>query len=258
MNGRHHSALALSQDILSGLFANESLLQLDWLICPPYVHLHTVSEVLRSNRSSEIRLRFMLGAQDLSVFDDGAFTGEISAEMLRDSDCASVLIGHSERRQHQDESNDLIEKKLHRAWQSGLQAILCVGESEQERLEGRTEAVIARQLSALDHCPQDASLVIAYEPIWAIGTGKSASPGDAQQVHAFIRLHLAAASLPADSIRILYGGSVRPDNAEALFSMPDVDGALVGGASLQANQFLAIGEAAVRRIIADVGKGNCE
>jgi len=242
MNGRHHSALALSQDILSGLFANESLLQLDWLICPPYVHLHTVSEVLRSNRSSEIRLRFMLGAQDLSVFDDGAFTGEISAEMLRDSDCASVLIGHSERRQHQDESNDLIEKKLHRAWQSGLQAILCVGESEQERLEGRTEAVIARQLSALDHCPQDASLVIAYEPIWAIGTGRTASPEQAQEMHAAIRALLAShyGAEVAGACSILYGGSVNASNAAELFAKPDVDGGLVGGASLDAADFARI------------------
>ena len=246
MNGRIASSKALAMDILQGLMAEASMQQLEWLIFPPFVHLHAVSELLHSNLASSMKPPVRLGAQDLSVSDDGAFTGDISAAMLVDLDCASVLIGHSERRQYHREDDELIGKKLVKALHGGLQPILCVGESEQERKEGRTEAVIARQLSVLEHCPPDADCLIAYEPVWAIGTGNSASPDDAQKVHAFIRSRLALCGLLSESIRILYGGSVKPENAEALFSMPDIDGALIGGASLQSHQFLAIGEAALR------------
>jgi triosephosphate isomerase len=289
MNGRLGAAAALCTSILEGIDTREDLRALDWLICPPFVHLQTVAALLRASQAAAPDLALRLGAQDLSAAADGAFTGEVSAEMLRDCACTAVLVGHSERRQYFAESDALIARKLKRAISAGLQSILCVGESEQARLEGRTKDVIADQLEplrALEQAIHDSDardlaaaknragqpesllheslsmdrlasqLVIAYEPVWAIGTGKSARPEDAQHVHAFIRERLATAGWPASRMRILYGGSVNAANAQALFTMPDIDGALVGGAALQATNFLAIGEAAVRRIIAPLPKRN--
>lgn len=289
MNGRLSEAAALSTSIIEGIDSREDLQALDWLICPPFVHLQMVAAVLSGRQARSPDLAIKLGAQDLSASEDGAFTGEVSAEMLRDCACTAVLVGHSERRQHFAESEALIARKLKRAVGADLQIILCVGESEQARLEGRTEAVIADQLARLpalkqviiddmqkhreaaksqagqpEPLPHEAfsmdrlasQLVIAYEPVWAIGTGKSAKPEEVQQVHAFIRDRLAMAGWPSASMRILYGGSVNAVNAQALFTMPDVDGVLVGGAALKATNFLAIGEAAVRRIIAPLPKGN--
>lgn len=288
MNGRLESAAALGAGLIEGLASRQDLQALDWLICPPFVHLKTLGDLLERSRQRLPGLAMKLGAQDLSAAGDGAYTGEISAEMLRDCGCSAVLIGHSERRQYFSESETLIAQKLKRAIDAGLSAVLCVGESEQERSKGLTRAVIEKQVELLfnlwpasthqpvlgqnatqdlhaqqsvhtpivNHQPgvgdanaraeRAARVVIAYEPVWAIGTGKSASPDDAQQVHAFIRDRLDQAGWPSSLIRILYGGSVKADNAEALFRMPDVDGALVGGASLQATSFLDIGQAAVR------------
>jgi len=288
MNGRLESAAALGAGLIEGIANRQDLQALDWLICPPFVHLKTLGDLLEQSRQKIPGLAMKLGAQDVSAAEDGAYTGEISAEMLRDCGCSAVLIGHSERRQYFSESETLIAQKLKRAIDAGFLAVLCVGESEQERVKGLTRAVIEKQIelllnlwpvsshqAALGPCAtQDlqaqrgvhmalanhqpgvgdtnaraewaSRLVIAYEPVWAIGTGKSASPDDAQQVHAFIRDRLHQAGWPSSSIRILYGGSVKADNAQALFGMPDVDGALVGGASLQATSFLDIGQAAVR------------
>ncbi|NDH58967.1 MAG: triose-phosphate isomerase, partial [Betaproteobacteria bacterium] len=198
-----------------------------------------------------------LGAQNLAAQSDGAWTGEVSGPMLLDCGCAAVILGHSERRQHFYETDAMIATKLCLAIASGLVVLLCVGESEQARHEGRTEAVIAKQLEVLTELPpgqREAAFqpVIAYEPLWAIGSGRSANPEDAQKVHASIRKQMLDAGFAAAHLRILYGGSVKPENAAALFAMPDIDGALVGGAALEAKQFLAIGEAAIRRIIAPV------
>ena len=186
-----------------------------------------------------------LAAQDVYWEDSGAFTGEVSAPMLKDVGCDYVIIGHSERRQYFDETNESVNQKVKAALAHGLKPIICVGEQLEERESGQTEAVIERHvtggiagLSATDLL----SCVIAYEPVWAIGTGETATPDQAQEVHAFIRglLRAAHSAEVASQIRIQYGGSVKPENASALMAQPDVDGALVGGASLEAESFAQI------------------
>lgn len=190
-----------------------------------------------------------LAGQDLSEHDQGAFTGEVSGAQLRDAGCTAVILGHSERRQYHGESDAGVGRKLAAALRNGLLPILCVGESLVEREAGQTETVVIRQLDgALSGFEAAAlsSLVVAYEPVWAIGTGRTATPADAQTVHAAVRGRLAGlfgADYGAQT-RILYGGSVKPDNASSLLSQPDVDGALVGGASLDADAFLRIVRAA--------------
>lgn len=280
MHGRLESARALAEDIAAAIRENEALRAVDWLICPPFVHLPVVAAALQrsADASSDINalawsarqndkttvgrqhakdIPLYLGAQNLAAQSDGAWTGEVSGPMLLDCGCAAVILGHSERRQHFYETDAMIATKLCLAIASGLMVLLCVGESEQARREGRTEAVIAKQLEVLTELPpgqREAAFqpVIAYEPLWAIGSGRSANPEDAQKVHASIRKQMLDAGFAAAHLRILYGGSVKPENAAALFAMPDIDGALVGGAALEAKQFLAIGEAAIRRIIAPV------
>ena len=185
------------------------------------------------------------GAQDVAEQADGAFTGEVSATMLRDLGCRWVTVGHSERRTLFGERDERVAAKAARALGAGLGVIVCVGETLDERQAGLTESVLARQVSALaglaGQPPQHgAELVLAYEPVWAIGTGVSASPQQAQAAHAWIRARLADAGLPAATTRVLYGGSVKADNAGALFAMPDIDGGLVGGAALDAQAFAAI------------------
>ena len=183
-----------------------------------------------------------LAAQDVSQHASGAFTGEVSAAMLREFGVRYVLVGHSERRQFHSETEADVAAKAQRALASGITPIVCVGETLAEREAGQTEAVVKRQLAAVvhlnGHCISE--VVVAYEPVWAIGTGKTASPEQAQQVHAVLRAQLAAASDKAPSIRLLYGGSMNAANAAQLLAQPDIDGGLVGGASLKAADFQAI------------------
>jgi triosephosphate isomerase (TIM) len=211
------------------------------IVCPPFVYLQELARVLR-----DTPLR--LGAQDVCAEPVGAFTGEVSAAMLRDVGCDYAIVGHSERRALFGESDTLVARKFGAALGKSLVPILCVGESLAERDAGRTHEVVGRQLDAvLDLCGAGpfATAVIAYEPVWAIGTGRVASPGQAQDVHAFIRGRIASRDATiSSSVRILYGGSVKAGNARELFAMPDVDGGLIGGASLKAEEFVAIVAAA--------------
>jgi triosephosphate isomerase len=207
------------------------------VVCPPFVYLQEAGRLLRDSQ-------FSLGAQDVCADAQGAFTGEVSAAMLKDAGCEYVIVGHSERRLLYRESDQLIARKFGAAYGKGLVPILCVGEQLAEREAGRTREVVARQLDAvLELCGAGAleQGVIAYEPVWAIGTGRNASPEQAQEVHAFIRARIGARDARiAAATRILYGGSVKAGNAAELFAMPDVDGGLIGGASLKADEFLAI------------------
>jgi triosephosphate isomerase len=187
-----------------------------------------------------------LGGQDCSHVQSGAYTGEVSAAMLRDQGCQWVILGHSERRQYHGELSALIGAKLSAAVEAGLLPILCVGETREERENGNAESVVVSQLEGvLREQANLAGLVVAYEPVWAIGTGLTASPEQAQDMHAFIRASLESiAGVDANATRLLYGGSVKAANAQELFSQPDIDGALVGGAALDATEFLAIVNAA--------------
>jgi triosephosphate isomerase len=207
------------------------------VVCPPFVYLHEAGRLLRDSV-------FSLGAQDVSADTHGAFTGEVSAAMLKDVGCEYVVVGHSERRLLYRESDQLIARKFSAAQGKGLIPILCVGEQLADREAGRTREVVARQLEVvLELCGAGALEhgVIAYEPVWAIGTGRNATPEQAEEVHAFIRGRVAARDARiAAATRILYGGSVKAGNAAELFAMPDVDGGLIGGASLKADEFLAI------------------
>ncbi len=234
MNGSVASNKALLDGIKAGLAAVTST---DVAVCPPFVYLRDVAGQLQGTTVA-------LGAQNLSEQSAGAYTGEISATMLLDLGCRYVIVGHSERRAIYGESDVLVAKKFATARKAGLIPILCVGELLEEREAGTTEQVIARQLDAvlaLEGIAAFAQAVVAYEPVWAIGTGKTASPDQAQAVHAFIRNKLAAQDATiADKLRILYGGSVKASNAVELFGMADIDGGLIGGAALQAEEFLAI------------------
>ena len=207
------------------------------IVCPPYVYLQEVGRLLRDSA-------MLLGAQDVCADTHGAFTGEVSATMLKDVGCQCVIVGHSERRLIYREGDQHVARKFAAAQARGLVPILCVGEQLAERETGRTAEVVARQLDAvLELCGVQTltGAVIAYEPVWAIGTGRNATPEQAQEVHACIRDRIAARDATIAAVtRILYGGSVKASNAAELFAMPDVDGGLIGGASLQADEFLAI------------------
>jgi triosephosphate isomerase len=207
-------------------------------VCPPFPYLLPVAEALRGSNVA-------LGAQDVYPEKEGAFTGEVSSPMLLDVGCRYVIVGHSERRHVLHEDDALINRKVQAALAAGLHVILCVGETLQEREANRTEAVLDAQLAGgLRGLAADrlADLVIAYEPVWAIGTGKNATPEQAQEAHAFVRRRVGQmfGEKTASALPIQYGGSVKPDNAATLLGQPDVDGALVGGASLKADSFLAI------------------
>ena len=211
------------------------------MLCPPFVYLHEVGRLLKDSDVA-------LGAQSLCAEAIGAFTGEVSGTMLKDVGCSYVLVGHSERRQIYAEGDALVARKFVAAQSQGLVPVLCVGETLEEREGERTAQVVARQLDAvLAVCGVGAfrSAVIAYEPVWAIGTGRNASPDQAQEVHAMIRGKVTALDATiGGSVRILYGGSVKASNARELFAMPDIDGGLVGGASLKADEFARICAAA--------------
>ena len=207
------------------------------VVCAPSVLLHGFEKV-----------GFSIGAQNVSHLDNGAHTGELSVEMLKEAGCDYVIVGHSERRQDQGESNALVAQKAQKSIAAGLTPIICVGESLDVREAGNVESFVAEQLNALTSLMTVDELkrsVIAYEPIWAIGTGKTASPEQAQEVHEFIRGYFSKVDAElAQGLRILYGGSVKPDNAATLFSQQDVDGGLIGGASLKAEDFISICQAA--------------
>jgi len=207
------------------------------IVCPPFVYLQEVGRLIRGSSVE-------LGAQDACAESHGAFTGEVSAAMLKDVGCEYVIVGHSERRLIYRESDQLVARKFAAAQSKTLVPILCVGEQLADREANRTNEVVSRQLDAvLELSGADAfgQAIIAYEPVWAIGTGRNATPDQAQEVHAFIRARLAARNDKiAAETRILYGGSVKAGNAAELFAMPDVDGGLIGGASLKADEFLAI------------------
>jgi len=228
-------AKALIQELLPKLAGQDHC---DIVLAPPFVCLAVVRDQIRS---TAIRL----GAQNCFWESEGAFTGEVSAPMLRDLGCEYVIIGHSERRQYFGETDETVAKKLKAAVAAELMPIFCLGETLQEREAGHCEIVVKRQLEkglASLTPPDILRMIIAYEPIWAIGTGKTATPQMAQEVHGYLRRRLAHlyGESTAQSVRILYGGSVKPDNAADLMMRPDIDGALVGGASLQAESFTAI------------------
>jgi triosephosphate isomerase len=229
------SAQELAAAVVKGL-AGETRVSV--AVCPPFPYLGRVADVLRGSPVA-------LGAQNLYPEKEGAFTGEVSPLMLTDVGCRYVILGHSERRHVLGENDAFINRKVHAALAAGLDVILCVGEKLEEREANRTEAILDRQITAgLTglNAEQVKKVVVAYEPVWAIGTGRNATPEQAQQAHAFLRRRVGElfGEKAAQGLLIQYGGSVKPDNAAALLSQPDVDGALVGGASLKADQFLAI------------------
>jgi triosephosphate isomerase (TIM) len=233
MNGTLETIRPLVETIIEGLEGIKS----EVAICPSSVY---ISELAKLLDGTEIRL----GAQNVSHFEKGAYTGEVSSLMLKDFACHYVIVGHSERRALYAENDTRVAEKFVAVQANGMTPILCVGELLEERESNSTEEVIARQLDAvIELAGIDVfdNAVIAYEPVWAIGTGKTATPEQAQEVHEFIRLRLARHdNKTADTVRILYGGSVKADNAEQLFEMADIDGGLIGGASLVAEDFLTI------------------
>lgn len=237
MNGSLSSATALIEGIKAGLGAVATA---EMVVCPPFVYISGVADMIKGSGIA-------LGAQDVSDQESGAHTGEVAPNMLTDIGCKYVIVGHSERRSIYGESDAFTASKFAAARKAGLVPILCVGELLEEREQGITEAVVARQLDAIIDLEGVAALgdaVIAYEPVWAIGTGKTATPDQAQEVHAFIRGKLAALdSSVADKVRILYGGSMNAGNAAELLAMADIDGGLIGGAALKPEDFLAIGKA---------------
>ena len=235
MNLTTREAVTLAKKLVESL---AGVTQVEIGIAPVYTVLPAVAAVVRGSN-------VQLLAQNLFWVDSGAYTGEISGPMLKDAGCSHVIVGHSERRQHFGETDESVNKKLKAAFASGLVPIFCVGETLAEREQGRTFAVVERQVKGgLQDIPATdaAKIVVAYEPIWAIGTGKTATPAQAQEVHAQIRSLLARlyGQELADQVRIQYGGSVKADNIAELMQQPDLDGALVGGASLKADSFTAI------------------
>jgi len=239
-NWKMNKTIAEASEFIDALLPRIAATQHDVVVCPPFTALQ---EVVERRRGTAVRV----AAQNMHYEESGAFTGEVSALMLVELDVEAVVLGHSERRQFFGETDEALAKKVPAALAAELEPILCVGESEEARDGGQTEEVLERQLQAdlAEVSDEDvAKAVIAYEPIWAIGTGKVATPEQAQEACAFIRDVLRARGAAADDVRILYGGSVKPGNAAELLALPDVDGALVGGAALVAEDFAAIVEAA--------------
>ncbi len=238
MNGSRESIKTLLDGIKSGMGGVKVA---EAAVCAPSIYLPDVQNQLTGSAIA-------WGGQDVSTEASGAYTGEIATSMLLDFGCKYVIVGHSERRTYHAESDELVAKKYVVARAAGLVPIFCIGETLEEREQGITEAVVSRQIDALINLDGVAALtdgVIAYEPVWAIGTGKTASPEQAQDVHAFIRNKLAAEDAGvAEGVRILYGGSMKPGNAAELIAKPDIDGGLIGGAALQAEDFLGICTAA--------------
>lgn len=238
LNGSVESITELLKGIVAGLPETESL---SVAVCPPYIYIPMVTDILSDQR-------VMVGSQNVAAQSKGAYTGEISAAMLSEFGCQYGLVGHSERRSLYNETDADVAVKFKALSDSGIIPVLCVGETLEERDQGVTESVVSRQIQAVidQHgIAAFASAVIAYEPVWAIGTGRTATPEQAQAVHAAIRALLATYDeVIADTIQIVYGGSMNPGNAAELLAMPDIDGGLIGGASLNADDFLAICRAA--------------
>lgn len=239
LNPARAAAEALAREVVAGAAAADGV---EVGIAPPYPHLPAAVAICAGSV-------VLTGAQDASEYESGAYTGEVSAAMLAEHGCAFAIVGHSERRHLFGESDARVAAKVSAVHRSRLSPVLCLGETLAERDAGRTLEVVRGQLDAVFAAMSPAdfeAVVVAYEPVWAIGTGKTATPEAAQQVHAAIRAHAAGFGVAAERVRILYGGSVKPDNAAELFAMPDIDGGLVGGASLVAPDFLAIVAAARR------------
>lgn len=241
-NWKMHSSLAANQALLSALKARLGAREgVGYAVCAPFPYLHQVATALAGSPIA-------WGAQNLSEHDVGAYTGEVSGAMLREFGCHYVIVGHSERRALYGETDQQVAAKFMAAQRAGLTPILCAGETLEQRERGETESVVGRQLDAVLNAAGVAALAnaaIAYEPVWAIGTGKTATPTQARAVHEFIRALVGKRDKElAAEVAILYGGSVKPENARELFAIPDVDGGLIGGASLVADDFVAICEAA--------------
>ncbi len=241
-NWKMNGSLSGNAALLGGIKAGAGLVSAcDLLVCAS-------SPYLAQCRSELVGSAVAWGAQDVSEHESGAYTGDVAAAMLREFGCSYVIVGHSERRAYQGESSAAVAKKTSRALQAGMTPIICVGETLAERQAARTDAMVGEQLDAVLQALDSADvarIVVAYEPLWAIGTGITATPKMAQTVHEMLRAKIAAKNAEAaQQVRIIYGGSMKPDNAGQLLAMPDIDGGLIGGASLKAEDFLAIAQAA--------------
>ena len=240
MNGSVEDARRLIAEVVNKIHQTPRVYdECEFVVCPPFLHISAIKHSLTGLYS------ISYGAQDCSAYENGAYTGDVSAEMLRDYGCSYVILGHSERRQYHGETNETIAQKVARAHEQGIMTIICVGETEAQRDAGQQESVVGSQLEKvlIDSVTTD-NTIIAYEPVWAIGTGKSAEPNDIKEMHAFIRGKLENKYQTGAEMRILYGGSVNPGNAEFILQTPNVDGGLIGGASLKSDDFLAIARCA--------------
>lgn len=234
-NWKMNGGLAANEALVKAILAGMPKQGADAAVCVPSAYLAQVQSLVAGSRLA-------LGSQDVSSHEQGAYTGEISAGMLREFSVRYAIVGHSERRQYHAETDEQVAVKAQRALSAGITPVVCVGETLAQREAGQTEQVVKRQLAAVihlnGHCISE--IVVAYEPVWAIGTGKTATPDQAQAVHAVLRAQLQAASEHAERIRLLYGGSMNASNAADLLAQPDIDGGLIGGASLKAPDFLTI------------------
>ncbi|MGC4366019.1 triose-phosphate isomerase [Hydrogenophaga sp. R2] len=238
-NWKMNGGLAANEALVRAMLAGIGQPAAQVALCAPAPYLAQLQGLLDGSPIA-------WGSQDVSAHEQGAYTGEVSGAMLRDFGCRYAIVGHSERRQYHGETDAVVAQKAQRALSAGITPIVCVGETLAEREAGQTEAVVKRQLAAVihvvAHCTSE--IVVAYEPVWAIGTGKTATPEQAQQVHAVLRQQIAAATAHPERVQILYGGSMNAANAASLLAQPDIDGGLIGGASLKAADFLQIVAAA--------------
>ncbi len=242
-NWKKNGSLAMNAELLEGIKAGLARVDCDLAICAPFPYLAQCQQALEGTGVA-------LGAEDVSAHAVGAYTGQVSTRMLLDFDCKYVIVGHSERREYCNEADELVANKVQRALAGGLTPIVCVGESLKEKDAGQTEAVVSRQLntglSVLEE-REVCDIVVAYEPVWAIGTGKTPTPEMVKDVHALLReLMIRKNPDAAECVRILYGGSMKPSNAEEFLKMRDIDGGLIGGAALKASDFLKIAYLASR------------
>jgi len=247
-NWKMHGRLQDNVTLIEAVLAGTEAMSADIVICAPFPYLSQATTMLVSAPQVQC------GAQNVAEFDSGAYTGEVAASMLSDIGCRYTLVGHSERRSLFGESDETIARKVAASLRHDVIPVLCVGETWEDREAGRTETVVARQLDTVmaeNGAAAFNRVIVAYEPVWAIGTGRTASPEQAQDVHAFVRSHVAAQDAKlGTALKILYGGSVKAANAAQLFDMPDIDGGLIGGASLAADEFIAICRAADKRQVA--------